>query len=95
MYRDLLTLSQFDFRPEIGGTNTYLGAISVQPSWRDRVVRTQLEDSWIQIWKEEISKEPKDDWTIRADGGLQMKSRLVMPASVELKKEFFDEAHHT
>ena len=95
MHRDLLTLSQFDFRPEAGGTSAFLGAVSVQPSWSDRVVRAQLEDSWIQIRKEEISKEPKADWTIGADEGLRMKGRLVMPASAELKRELFDEAHRT
>ncbi|XP_020254108.1 uncharacterized protein LOC109831184 [Asparagus officinalis] len=88
------TIHQFDFRLEFGGTSVYLGAISVQPSWRDKVVRAPLEDSWIKIWKEKISKEPMDDWTIGADGGLRMKGRLVMPASVELKK-LFDEAHRT
>ena len=47
LYRDLITLSQFDFRPEIGGTSAFLGAMSVQPSWSDMVVRAQLGDSWI------------------------------------------------
>ena len=67
----------------------------MQPSWGDRVVRAQLGDSWIQIRKEEISKEPKTDWTIGVDGGLWMKGKLVMPASAELKRELFDEAHRT
>ena len=44
LHRDLITLSQFDFRSEIGGTSAFLGAVTVQPSWSDRVVRTQLEN---------------------------------------------------
>ena len=49
LHQDLLTLSQLDFRPEIGGTSAFLGAVSVQPSWSNRVIIAQLEDYWIQI----------------------------------------------
>ncbi|ONK55502.1 uncharacterized protein A4U43_UnF2320 [Asparagus officinalis] len=69
----------YSSRPEIDGSRVFLGALSVQLSWRDRVVKAQLEDSWIQTHKGEISKEPKDDWTIRVDRGLRMKGRIVMP----------------
>ena len=38
LYRDLMTLSEFDFRPQIGGCIALFGTIMVQSSWIARVV---------------------------------------------------------
>jgi len=93
LHRDLMTLCQYDWRPEIGRTSVFLGALTVQPSWCDRIVAAQLDDSWIQTRKGEITKEPNTVWSVGADGGLRMKGRLVVPQTPELRKELFDEAH--
>ena len=86
-------MSQYDWRPEVGGCTTFLGAVTVQSSWAERVVAAQAEDSWIQTRKGEITREPHVDWSVGPDGGLRMKGRLVLPESTELRKELFDEAH--
>jgi len=93
LHKDLMTLGQYDWRPEVGGCTVFLGAVTVQPSWISRIVAAQAEDSWIQTRKGEITQEPSDDWSVGADGGLRMKGRLVLPESTELRKELFDEAH--
>ena len=55
LHRDLMTLCQFDWRPETTGTSTFLGALTIQSSWSTRVVTTQMDDSWIQTRKGEIN----------------------------------------
>ena len=67
----------------------------MHPSKSDGVVVAQLENSWIQTRKGEISKEPKADWTIGVDGGLRMKGMIVMPNNLQLKRKLFDEAHRS
>jgi len=49
LYRDLVTISEFDFRPKIEGCMAFLGTLLVQSSWISRIVDAQSEDSWIQI----------------------------------------------
>ena len=49
LYRDLYTLSHYDFRLEIGGSSVFLGTLFMQPSWNNTVVSTKLEDYWIHI----------------------------------------------
>jgi len=58
LYRGLVTLSEFDFRPEIGGCMVFLWILLVQSSWISRIVYAQSEDFWIQVLKGEIIQEP-------------------------------------
>ena len=93
MYRELRTLSEYDWRPQVGGCTAFVGAVTVQPSWIARVIATQEKDYWIQTRKGEITQEPSADWSIGPDGGLRMKGIIVLPGSTEFRRELFDEAH--
>ena len=57
------------------------------------IVAAQIDDSWTQIRKGEITQEPHADWSVGSDGGLRMKGRLVVPESTDLRRAHFDEAH--
>ena len=51
LYRDLMTLNEFDFRLEIEGCMGFLGTLS---TWMSKVVDSQAKDSWIQTRNGEI-----------------------------------------
>jgi len=95
LYRDLITLSEFDWRQQVGGSTVLLGRLSVRSPWITKVVEAQMRDSWIQTRKGEISEGPSPHWTIGADGGLRLNNRLAVPHDPQLRREILDEAHRS
>ena len=70
LFRDLVTLSEYDWHQETSSSSVYLGALQVHSSWGSRVVDAQASDFWVQTRKGVILKEPHPDWTVGPDGGL-------------------------
>jgi hypothetical protein len=79
LYRDLLTLAEYDLRPHVDGARVFLGTLSVLSPWIPRIVDAQMGDPWIQTQKGEIVPVSGSVWSLGVDGGLRLSGRLVVP----------------
>ena len=94
LYTMLGELSEFTFYRESTGLSVFLGTMAVEESLKDRIVRAQREDAWVQDWVTNLSKYTPE-MSIGSDGGLRLNGRLVVSKVPELKLEICDEAHKT
>ena len=94
-WKDLQEILDFDFQEDSSGRVGFLGSIQVQSTLRDRVVELQVSDSWIgkRVLEIRDGSVKTEGWSIGADGSVKLNGRLVVPESLELRKEIMDEAH--
>jgi hypothetical protein len=72
-----------------------LNAISAESNLYDRIILAQRNDEGVQLIKQKLAEEDPKYSCFRKDAKdvVWFEHRLVVPVDLELRKEFFDEAH--
>ena len=66
------------------------------PSLLNRVIESQWQDAEIVFIRDRVQSGTGDEgWTIRADGSLRYRGRVVVPRSTDLREEILKEFHYS
>ncbi|KAL0561346.1 hypothetical protein IC582_001771 [Cucumis melo] len=77
----------------IGEVTAQLAQLSVQPTLRQKIIATQLNDPYLAEKRRMVETGQGEDFSISADDGLMFEGRLCVPEDTAVKTELLTEAH--
>jgi hypothetical protein len=79
----------------IGGSQSYLASLSVQPTLIEKIKISQGCDPQLMKIMEEVRGGNRLEFNISNDGALRFGNRLCVPKDSTIKREILEEAHHS
>uniref|UniRef100_A0A2N9I829 Reverse transcriptase domain-containing protein n=1 Tax=Fagus sylvatica TaxID=28930 RepID=A0A2N9I829_FAGSY len=79
----------------IGGSQSYLASLSVQPTLIEKIKISQGCDPQLMKIMEEVHGGNRLEFNISNDGALRFGNRLCVPKDSTIKREILEEAHHS
>ncbi|KAA0067484.1 ty3-gypsy retrotransposon protein [Cucumis melo var. makuwa] len=77
----------------VGEVTAQLAQLSVQPTLRQKIIATQLNDPYLAEKRRMVETGQGEDFSISSDDGLMFEGRLCVPEDSAVKTELLTEAH--